>query len=167
MSQPFVGEIRMVGFNFPPNGWAKCDGQIIAITQNDALFQLIGTTYGGDGRTTFALPDFRSRLPFHMGNGFVIGETAGTETVTLTGNQIPIHNHTLTASNHPGTQNSPVGNVLAKNGTGTPVYSQPGNPVPMANAIQNSGGNQPHENMQPFLTINFVISLFGIFPSRN
>jgi microcystin-dependent protein len=169
---PYVGEIRTVGFTFAPVGWALCDGQLLAISENDTLFTLIGTTYGGDGQNTFGLPDLQGRAPVHMGTSpegitYVIGEQAGVETVTLTTQQIPAHSHPFLASLSSGTQINPPGNT-----TGQPVQIQPyiqDNPsVPMAsNAITPAGGSQPHENMMPFLTINFIISLFGIFPTQS
>ncbi len=168
MSQPYIGEIRMFGSNFPPAGWALCNGQVLAIADNDTLFNLIGTTYGGDGQSTFALPDLQSRLPMHMGNGFVLAQTGGTESVTLTVNQIPVHSHTPQA-NSTGGSDSPNGTVFAKSTLGKPYVNAAGGVPAALNAatVQNSGGNQPHDNMHPFLCINFSISLFGIFPSPN
>src|SRR5579871_2695863 len=128
MATPYLGEIRLAGFNFAPVGWAFCNGQLLSIAENSALFSLIGTTYGGDGQQTFALPDFRSRIPIHQGNGFIIGELTGTENVTLTGNQIPNHAHSLLATKSAAAAGTPVGNVLAQTNSATPVYSQPGNP---------------------------------------
>ncbi len=167
---PFIGEIRIFGFNFPPAGWAQCNGQLLAIAANDALFALLGTTYGGDGVSTFALPDLRSRVPIHQGQGpglspYVIGQMAGVEAVTLTTSQIPQHNHVLNAFASTGTGGlAPSGGVPANtqgsvNGTANTTFAAP--------AIGPSGGSQPHENLQPYLTLNFCISLFGIFPSRN
>ena len=165
MSQPYVGEIRMVGFNFAPAGWALCDGQLLPISGYETLFNLIGTTYGGDGQTTFGLPDLQSRIPFHQGNGMVLGENGGSETVTLTMNEIPAHSHLLEGQSGAGSQSSPAGGVWAASSldqfsTGAPTTS-------MAALLQQSGGGQPHDNMPPFLVVNFVISLFGIFPSQN
>jgi len=171
MGEPFVGEIRMVGFNFPPAGWALCDGQLLAISQNETLFTLIGTTYGGDGEETFALPNLQSRMPIHTGQGpglsnYNLGETGGVESVTLTAQQIPVHNHPLLCSDQNGSQTSPSEGVAAANTLNQ--YSPPNSPQAMnANLINPSGGSQPHENMMPFLTINFIISLFGIFPTQN
>jgi microcystin-dependent protein len=173
MSDPFIGEIRLAGFNFAPQGWAFCDGTIVAIDQNPALFQLIGTTYGGDGQQTFALPDLRSRVPIHVGTGpggtFVIGQRAGTEQVTLTSQQIPNHNHSSTqCSNGAGSTGTPANGVtwsMSKLGN---LYLNNAPAVTMgAQAIGNAGGNQPHENRQPSLAINYIFSLFGIFPSQN
>lgn len=170
MSEPYIGEIRMVGFNFAPQGWAFCNGQLLPIAQYEALFTLIGTTYGGDGQTTFALPNLQSRIPFHQGSGagntLVLGQMAGSESVTLTGNQIPGHTHTLAANSAAGTQAAPTGGYWADSSldaysTGATAHSM--NPA----AIGNAGGSQPHDNMPPFTVVNFVISLFGIFPSQN
>jgi microcystin-dependent protein len=169
LSQPFIGEIRMFGGNFAPNGWAFCSGQLMAISQNDTLFNLIGTTYGGDGQETFALPDLQGRVPIHQGSGFVIGQLAGSESVTLTSNQLPPHVHTVNVGGSAST-NSPSGARLASTATGSEIYAPtPGTLVQAAGQEipSSGGGNQPHENMMPFLTVNFIISLFGIFPSQN
>ena len=165
MSTPFIGEIRMFGGNFAPVGWAFCDGSLIPISENDALFNLIGTTYGGDGTTTFALPDLRSRVPVHQGPGFVIGQAAGAETVTLTVNQIPSHTHGAQANTN-GTQTSPANNVWAGSSLGQFDNANPPDSSMAANAIGNTGGSQPHDNMIPFLAISFILSLFGIFPTQ-
>jgi microcystin-dependent protein len=169
MGQPFLGQIMMFGGNFAPQGFAFCNGQLMAIAQNDALFALIGTTYGGDGVTTFGLPDLRSRIPIHQGQGpglgnYVLGEVLGTETVTLTTNQIPQHNHIVTATQ--ATTNLPSGNTFG--GGGVAAYKA-GPPGPSMNAavVNPNSGNQPHENLMPFLVITFVIAVEGIFPSRN
>jgi len=171
MGQPYVGEIRMFGGNFAPAGWALCQGQSMPISENETLFQLIGTTYGGDGEQTFNLPNLASRVPIHMGTGpsgttYQLGELAGTEQETLTVQQIPSHSHPMLASKGSGSSSNPQSQVLA-----TPVASiyatAPPSVVPMnASAIGPTGGSQPHENTQPFLVINFIISLFGIFPSQ-
>jgi microcystin-dependent protein len=169
MSEPFLGEIRMFAGNFPPRGWAKCDGQLMAISQNDALFALLGTTYGGDGVTTFGLPDLRSRIPLHQGQGtglssYALGQAAGTETITLTSNQIPQHSHLMSAPN--ASTNSP--SLAAFGSNGLAIYKVPPASATMAaNIIQNAGGNQPHENLMPFLVVTFIIALEGIFPSQN
>jgi microcystin-dependent protein len=164
MSSPFIGEIRMFAGNFAPAGWAFCDGRLIPIDQNEALFALIGTTYGGDGQSTFALPDLRSRVPIHAGPGFVLGQQAGVETVTLSLAQIPAHSHVPQGNTSP-TASSPAENVWA--GGVTNSYSTA---APNANmdpgALGSAGGSQPHDNMLPFLAINFILSLFGIFPSQ-
>jgi microcystin-dependent protein len=172
MAQPYIGEIRMFAGNFPPNGWMFCDGAPLAISENDALFQLIGTTYGGDGQETFNLPDLRGRVPIHMGTGpdgttYQIGEMAGVESVTLSTQQIPSHTHAWVASQNVGDQISPAGNVTAQTTGGIEIYIED---FPAQNmnsqVVQPQGGSQPHENMQPYLGINFIISLFGIFPSQ-
>ena len=173
MAQPYVGEIRMFAGSFAPAGWMFCDGTQLPISENDILFQLIGTTYGGDGEQTFNLPDLRGRVPIHQGTNpgtgttYTLGELAGSESVTLTLQQIPQHNHNLLATNKIGTQVNPGGNILA-NSQGPQPYIQE-NPDNSLNAqtLAPVGGNQPHENLQPFLGINFIISLFGIFPPPN
>ena len=166
MAQPFIGEIRMFGGSFAPAGWMFCDGQLLPISENDALFTIIGTTYGGDGQETFALPDLQGRIPVHQGNGKILGEGAGAESVTLTTQQIPVHNHPMLCSSAVGTQSSPSLNFFAA--SGTQLYVDPGiaAPVNMKNTMVGiTGGSQPHENMAPYLCISFIISLFGIFPS--
>lgn len=169
MSEPFVGEIRTVGFNFAPVNWALCDGRLLPISQYSLLFNLIGTTYGGDGQETFALPNLQSRFPIHAGQGTglsnrVLGEAGGSESATLTTQQMPSHSHPLEGSGTAATQEQPQGNV-----TGQPVTNIYGNLPPLqqmnTNIVGPSGGSQPHENVQPFLTINFIIALEGIFPS--
>ena len=171
MAQPYVGEIRMFAGNFAPNGWMFCEGQTLPIAENEVLFQLIGTTYGGDGQETFNLPNLASRVPIHMGTGpdgttYQIGEMAGTEQETLTTQQIPQHSHPLLASSAPGTEVGPAGNLTAQPATKR-IYVAPTGPAAMnAAAVQPDGGSQPHENTQPFLCINFIISLFGVFPSQ-
>ena len=172
MSQPYVGEIRMFAGNFAPAGWNFCDGSLIAISENDTLVNLIGTTYGGDGQSTFALPNLASRVPIHMGTGpdgttYQQGEMAGTEQETLTVQTIPNHTHPLTASTNAGADATPVGNVLSATSGGIALYYEGGVDANMnAQSITATGGSQPHENTQPFLCINFIISLFGIYPSQ-
>jgi len=171
MSTPYVGEIRMFAGNFAPAGWMLCDGSILAISQNDVLFQLIGTTYGGDGQQTFALPDLRGRVPLHMGtnlgNTFIQGQVAGAETVTLTVNQMPAHGHLPLANDSVADSTNPA-NALWGVATQARPYSAAAPSVPMdPAAVGLAGGSQPHDNMMPFLAINFIISLFGIFPSQN
>jgi microcystin-dependent protein len=166
MSQPYVGEIRMFAGNFAPAGWAFCDGSILPISENDTLFNLIGTTYGGDGQSTFALPDLRSRIPMHQGSGFTLAQTGGEETVTLTVGQIPAHTHVPQANSGTGTQTSPAGNVWA-NSANFPYSSNAPTAAMDPAAVGSAGGSQPHDNMIPFLVVNFIISLFGIFPSQN
>jgi microcystin-dependent protein len=171
VSEPFIGEIKLISFNFPPKGWAFCNGQLLPINQNQALFSILGTTYGGDGRVNFALPDMRGRMPLHWGQGFTLGQRAGEEFHTVTMSEMPAHQHLLQASlasNVVGgtVTNQPNGNMLAL--ATTEVYTS-GNPdTTMSPAtIANVGGSQPHENRQPFLVINYVIALQGIFPSQN
>jgi microcystin-dependent protein len=173
MSSPYIGEIRMFGGNFSPAGWAFCDGQLQPISQNDTLFNLIGTTFGGDGQETFGLPDLQGRIPVHMGTNpstgttYQIGELAGVESVTITTNTLPQHNHAFVASQDAAQQNAPTGNVLAST-TNIKNWSPfPGTANMNASALSSVGGNQPHENMMPFLVVTFIISLFGIFPTQN
>jgi microcystin-dependent protein len=167
MGSPYIGEIRIFAGNFAPVNWALCLGQLVPIFQNDALFNLIGTTYGGDGQTTFALPDLRSRVPLHQAANFVIGQSGGVETVTLTVNQIPAHNHVPQGSTASGSQSGPGGGVWAASNPPTSIYSNLAPSVAMnAQAIGNDGGSQPHDNMMPFLVINFIICVAGIFPSQ-
>jgi microcystin-dependent protein len=166
MAQPYVGEIRMFGGNFAPAGWMFCEGQLLPISENETLFQLIGTTYGGDGQSTFALPDLRGRLPMHQGNGFILAETGGAEEVTLTVNQIAAHNHAMVACQNTGTGSNPQGNVLDQMSGAILIYKDQAPGVPMsARAVGPVGGSQPHNNFQPYLCVDFIISLFGIFPS--
>jgi len=165
MSSPFIGEIRMFAGNFAPVGWAFCNGAVIPISQNDALFNLIGTTYGGDGQSTFALPNLQSSVPVHVGPGFALGQTGGAETVTLTTSQIPSHSHVPQANSAPGTQAGPSGGAWAESTLDQFSSSSPSVNMSPA-ALGSSGGSQPHDNMVPFLVINFILSLFGIFPSQ-
>jgi len=168
MSQPYIGECRLVGFNFQVNGWNFCNGSLVGISQYSALYQLIGTTYGGDGNETFGLPDLQGRVPVHQGGTYVIGQRGGAESVTLNQTQIPIHNHPTVASSSSGVSNSAQGNLPAANAN-VRLYVSPGavdssmNPL----MISNAGGSLPHDNMQPFLTMNWIISLFGVFPTPN
>jgi microcystin-dependent protein len=164
MALPFVGEIRMFAGNFAPAGWMFCDGQLIPISENETLFNLIGTTYGGDGQSTFALPDLRGRLPVHQGNGFILAETGGTESITLSVTQIPSHSHAMMASNDIPTQNSPQNNVTGQ--AASKIY-RAGSPSILLNpqTVAATGQSQPHSNIQPYVCINYIISLFGIFPS--
>jgi microcystin-dependent protein len=170
MAEPYIGEIRMVGFSFAPIGWAFCDGALQAIDQNTALFTLIGTFYGGDGVQTFGLPNLQGRVPIHQGSNqgtsFVIGERAGSETITLTTNQLPAHNHALQASTTAGNSNSPGGNLQAATQS-VNAYVPPTAITAMTSVSTGAGGSQPHENMQPYLVVNFIIALFGIFPSQS
>jgi len=169
MSQPFVGEIRMFGGSFAPAGWAFCAGQLMPISQNETLFNLIGTTYGGDGQSTFAVPDLQGRVPIHAGTQagitYQLGEKAGSESVTLTTNQIPIHNHSVLANTNIGQNPQPQDSILAQ-GSGMQIYLTDSPSVNMGAQLTPVGGSQPHENMMPFLVITFIISLFGIFPHQ-
>lgn len=165
MAQPYVGEIRMFAGNFAPVGWMFCEGQLLPISEYETLFNLIGTTYGGDGQSTFALPDLRGRLPMHQGNGFILAETGGAEAITLTVSQIPAHSHPWLASADPGNTPNAGGAVIAPSVTDR-VYGDASFTVNLAAAsISGTGGSQPHTNMQPYLCVSFIISLFGIFPS--
>jgi microcystin-dependent protein len=165
MSQPYVGEIRMFAGNFAPNGWLFCEGQLLPISENETLFNLIGTTYGGDGQSTFALPDLRGRIPTHQGNGSILAETGGAEEITLTVSQITAHGHPLLASTGPATSNTPIGNVLAESAAINLYIQDNTNSSLNAAAVSSTGGSQPHTNFQPYLCVNFIISLFGIFPT--
>jgi microcystin-dependent protein len=165
MAQPYVGEIRMFAGNFAPAGWMFCEGQLLPISENETLFQLIGTTYGGDGQSTFALPDLRGRIPIHQGNGFILAQTGGAEEVTLTVNQIPAHRHVLLATRNPGNDPSPANGLPAESSVASLYQSEVPNTAMAATAISAVGGSQPHTNFQPYLCVDFIISLFGIFPS--
>lgn len=165
MAQPYVGEIRMFAGNFAPAGWMFCEGQLLPISEYETLFNLIGTTYGGDGQSTFALPDLRGRVPLHFGSGFTLAETGGVETVTLTVSQIPAHTHAVLASTATGDQINPAGNVPATSFNVTPYINDVANGNFSANTVTSTGGSQPHNNFQPYLCVDFIISLFGIFPS--
>ncbi|MCW2855301.1 MAG: phage Tail Collar domain protein [Marmoricola sp.] len=166
MSDPYVGEIRMFAGNFAPAGWFFCDGSLQAISEYETLFNLIGTTFGGDGQSTFALPDLRSRMSMHQGNGYVLGEQGGAETVTLTTQTMPGHTHLPQASNSPATDPNPQGNVWAS--FSDAQYSdQSANTTLAPGAVGSNGGSQPHENRAPYVGISFIISAFGIFPTQN
>jgi microcystin-dependent protein len=166
MAEPFLSEIRIMSFNFAPKGWALCNGQLLPINQNQALFSLLGTTYGGDGRVNFALPDLRGRTPIHDGGSHTLGERGGEQAHTLSIAELPEHTHAMVATNDTATFDSPVGNVLAR--PSISGYAAPGALGAMkAGTIANAGGSQAHLNMQPFLTLTFAIALQGIFPSQN
>lgn len=166
MSEPFIGEIRAFGQNWAPRGWALCNGQLLAINQNQALFSILGTTYGGNGQTTFALPDLRGRVPMHVGNGITLGQSAGEENHTLTQNEMPQHNHLVQGSPAPADQKNVAGTIWAES-TSNP-FGPAASMVPMNPAsLTAAGGSQPHPNMQPYLTMNYCIAIQGIFPSRN
>ncbi len=165
MAQPYVGEIRMFAGNFAPAGWMFCEGQLLPISENETLFQLIGTTYGGDGQSTFALPDMRGRIPIHQGNGFILAETGGAEEITLTVNQIPAHSHPVIGSTGNGSDPNPGGAYLSGSTILQPYSVESPDTNFSAQAITPVGGSQPHNNFQPYLCVSFIISLFGIFPS--
>ena len=165
MGTPYLGEIKIISWNYAPKGWAFCNGQLLPINQNQALFSILGTTYGGDGRTTFALPDLRGRAPVHMGNGLTEGQTVGEETHTLIISETPAHNHLVSASSAAPDQGSPGNNEWASQASGYSTGAP--NTTLGPSAVTNVGGSQPHNNMQPYLVLNFVIALTGIFPSRN
>ena len=165
MSSPFLAEIRLASFVFPPKGWALCNGQLLPINQNQALFSLLGTTYGGNGQVNFGLPDLRGRVPIHVGSGFTLGQRAGEETHTLTLGELPEHNHSIVGTVADGTTTAASGNVLGSYNNG---YGAVGSLVGLsASTIANTGGSQPHENRSPFLTLSYIIALQGIFPSPN
>lgn len=172
MADPFVAEIRIMGFNFAPKGWAFCEGQLLPISQNTALFSLLGTTFGGDGKSNFALPDMQGRAPMHPGQGpglslYDLGQTSGTETVTLLTSEIPGHNHTMSFnSNVIGKSNLPEGKVFAKSGIPDASVYSTNQPNKQGGELAPVGGDQPHNNMQPYLVMNFLIALQGIFPPR-
>ena len=166
MGTPFMSEVKIIPWNFPPKGWAFCNGQLLPINQNQALFSLLGTTYGGDGRTNFGLPDLRGRTANHTGQGLVLGQKGGQEAHTVILSEMPAHNHFITASTTTGDFNNPAGHLLGA--SASPVYKAPATMLATAaENISSVGGSQPHENRQPFLTLNFVIALQGAFPSRN
>jgi microcystin-dependent protein len=165
MAEPFLSEIRLFSFNFPPKGWAFCNGQLVPINQNQALFSLLGTTYGGNGQTTFALPNLQGRCAMHEGSGFSLGQAGGSESVTITEQTMPQHIHFLQGANKDGAVAVPTGNLLGNFNNG---YRQPTSLVPLlAGTVSNTGGSQPHLNMSPYIVINFCIALQGIFPSPN
>jgi len=173
MSEPYVGEIRMFAGNFAPRGWSFCDGQLLAVSQNDALFSLLGTTHGGDGRTTFGLPDLRGRIPLHQGTGpglspRRLGSKNGAEKVTLTTNQLPSHTHDLRANTDQANQKTPSGNTLADEVDNLKIYDQAAQTANLAGTvITNTGGSRSHTNLMPTLCVHFIIALIGIYPSRS
>jgi len=166
MGTPYLSEIKLVSFGFAPKGWALCNGQLLPINQNQALFALLGTTYGGDGRVNFALPNLQARVPVHTGNGFVLGQLRGEQNHTLNISELPAHTHTPVGTNNAPDKPGPAGNTWA-NASGNNAYAATGNSAMNPTAIANNGGSQAHLNMQPFLTLNFIIALQGIFPSQN
>ena len=163
---PYVGEIRMFGGTFAPQGWAFCDGSVLSIAENEVLFQLIGTSYGGDGQETFALPDLRGRVPLHRSTGFAVGQAGGVETVTLTSQQLPTHTHAFLGSLDQGGTTNPPSNVVAQLPGGNAYIQDAASVTFDAHSMLSVGGSQPHENLQPYLCVSFIISLFGIFPSQ-
>jgi len=165
MAEPFLAEIRVFSFNFPPKGWAQCNGQLLPINQNQALFSLLGTSYGGNGQTNFALPNLQAKIPIHTGGGFVLGQTGGAETHTLTLNELPAHTHAVTCGTSPAGSGLPTGNYFG--GGGQSVFSNTPNTAMSTNSVLPVGGSQPHTNSPPSLVLNFCIALVGIFPSRN
>ena len=173
MAEPFIGEIRMFAGSYAPRDWAFCDGQIMSISQYNALFSLFGTMYGGDGRTSFGLPDMRGRLPLHFGNGQglshrIVGERGGSETVTLTPSELPSHSHSLNASTALADTSSPSGHVLADEDENLRIYDEQAQTSSLASdVIGYTGGSQPHSNLMPTLCVNFIVALFGIYPSRS
>ncbi len=168
MAIPYVGEVRMFAGNFAPAGWMFCDGQLLSIDENETLFQLIGTNYGGDGQDTFGLPDLRGRLPIHQGSAYTMAETGGVETVTITVPQMPSHNHALLTYDAVANSPNPGNNLLALSSQVSMYFGDTPNVSMNAGSISSSGGgNQPHDNMMPFLCVSFIISLYGIFPSPN
>jgi len=166
MSDPFLGEIRVFGGTFAPVGWVSCNGQLLSIAENDTLYSLLGTTYGGDGQTTFGVPDLRGRMPIHVGPQYQLGQAAGAETVTLVASQLPAHTHTVSASSAVGTQDSPANGVWANSGAALNLFNPgPANTSFAPAAITPSGGSLPHDNMMPFLTLTFIMATSGIYPS--
>ena len=166
MSEPFLSEIKIVSFNFPPKGWALCNGQLLPINQNQALFALLGTTYGGNGQTNFALPNLRGRVPIHFGNGHTLGEAAGSTAVTVNIQQMPTHIHAYNATNNVASATAPDSSVVVSTAPSN-NYAAPGALVAMSPTVSSVGGSQPHNNMMPYLTLSFIIALQGIFPSQN
>lgn len=165
MSEPFLGEVKIISWNFPPKGWTFCNGQLLPINQNQALFSILGTTYGGDGRTTFALPNLQGRMPVHVGDGIVLGERGGETAHTLNISELPAHSHAPVGTNNTATDPSPAANLWPKDANNP--FSPTPNTAMLPGAILPTGGSQPHENMSPYLVLNFIIALQGIFPSQN
>lgn len=166
MATPFIGEVKIVSFNFAPKGWALCNGQLLPINQNQALFSILGTTYGGDGRVNFALPDLRGRVPIHMGSGFTLGQRAGEETHTLTQQEMTQHTHQFFGNNQTASGAIPSNSMLAV--AAASIYGAPTNVTTLRpDTVTNIGGSQPHQNLQPYLVVNYCIALQGIFPSQN
>ena len=166
MSEPFLSEIKIVSFNFPPKGWALCNGQLLPINQNQALFALLGTTYGGNGQTNFALPNLRGRVPISFNNGHSLGEAAGSTSVTINAQTMPQHFHTFNVTNNDASATAPDNTVVMSTAPSN-MYGPAGNLVAMAQTVSSVGGSQPHNNMMPYLVLNFIIALQGIFPAQN
>lgn len=166
MSEPFLAELKIISWNFPPKGWAFCNGQLLPINQNQALFSILGTTYGGDGRVNFGLPDLQGRTPIHVGNGFTLGERGGQTAHTLTIPELPSHGHAAGGTSNTADSGIPTGNVWASNTSYTPYSNLPAAAMSPA-TVGSAGGSQPHENMSPYLVLNIIIALQGIFPSQN
>lgn len=166
MSEPFLAEIKIISWNFAPKGWTFCNGQLLPINQNQALFSILGTTYGGDGMRTFGLPNLQGRTPFHVGNGIVLGEMGGETSHTLNIQELPAHNHVPVGSSNQANLANPAGSLWAKDGSNPYNSANDGNAM-NPQCILPTGGNQPHENMSPYLVLNFIIALQGIFPSQN
>lgn len=166
MAQPYIGEIRIFAGNFAPAGWLFCEGQLVPISEYETLFNLIGTTYGGDGQDTFALPDLRGRVPIHQGNGYTLAQAGGVEQVTLSVQQVPAHVHPLLLSGEVGSSPDPAGNVLAASGSANVYRPAPAAAATAPQSLGAAGGSQPHDNMQPFLCVSHIISLYGIYPSQ-
>jgi microcystin-dependent protein len=168
MATPYIGEVKIVSFGFAPKNWTQCNGQLLPINQNQALFSLLGTTYGGNGQTTFALPNMQGRVPIHVGAGFVQGQAAGEVAHTVTTSEMPAHNHFVNATTNKATTATPSASLVLAQSTGANLYAAASNATPMdPRATSNVGGSQPHSNQQPYLVLNFCIALQGIFPSRN
>jgi microcystin-dependent protein len=167
MSEPFLAEIKVISWNYAPRGWAFCDGQLLPINQNQALFSILGTTYGGNGTSNFALPNLQWRIPMHVGNGLLLGQLGGEVDHTLILSEMPAHSHPAVCNSGTGTQTSPSGNVWAQDNNGNAPYSNGGGSGMSLREISTTGGSQPHLNLAPYLTLNFVIALQGIFPSRS
>ena len=167
MAEPFISQITMFGFDFPPRTWAMCDGQVLPINNNETLYSLLGTNFGGDGRINFGLPGLQGRVPIHRGNGYNIGNIGGSETVKLSINELPKHSHQAQANSQPGDTNQPESKVLAMTPTGNPIYTAANNLNAMGAALASTGDSGAHTNMQPFQVINFCIALAGVFPPRN
>src|ERR1044072_8465873 len=167
MSEPFLGEIKIISWNYAPEGWAFTNGQFLPINQNQALFSLLGTTYGGNGQTTFALPDFRGKVPLHVGGGFTLGQAGGESAHTVSQSEMPAHNHFVNCTNNVGTTQNPGTSVILSKSVANSYGAVGSNVVTNPTSVSNTGGSQAHTNMQPYLVLNFIIALVGIFPAQN